>query len=301
MPAAEQSRIILEAARQHFTHHPLDLIRGLLKGQVLGPLKTFNWIARLAFMGAAGDSLRIFSPAVGSVIPIVFAGFLWCQLRSRRRVASVNSDARWFFIWFLIGYVVSIPFIYEDGGLRVHAPIFPFVAYMLVWLLLPPSAASERDLSGPNANRLLAGSLALGVILLGLLGWISVAHPMIHDRIPLVAGSGENTTLLWFEPGWPHCDLRKFERSAGDDRPRRFSGVYPDGEYGSGEIRQIAGRGGLYLGYDAGARDWKAIHTDQAVGVLNKVEVESEHHSADTDPRSREFYEADSVQIISTK
>jgi hypothetical protein len=222
---------------------------------------------------------------------------------SHRRIASVNGDVRLFCIWFLIGYVTSIPFFYEDGGLRLHAAILPLVGYMLVWVLLPPSATSEHDLSDHSANRLRAGLLVLGFTPLGLLGWISLVHPMSHsfDRIPESAGLGENTILLRLKPGWPQCDLRKFERAAGDDKPRWFSGAYPEGNYRTEEVREIAGRGSLYLGFDAGAHDWKAIQTDRAVGVLNKVEVESERHDADTDSMSRDFYAADSVQIIGTK
>jgi hypothetical protein len=301
LPEAEQSRVVLEAARQHFAQHPLDLARGLIKGQVLGPLKTFNQIARLAFLGAAADPLRIVSPAVGMIIPLIFAAILWCLLVSQRRVASVTGDVRHFCIWFLIGYVTSIPFFYEDGGLRLHAAILPFVAYVLVWVLLPPSAATENNLSDHNADRLLAGSLVLGFTPLGLLGWICLVHPVSHSfaRIPGSASLGEDTIVLWFKPGWPQCDLRKFKRAAGPDKPRWFSGAYPDGTYRSEAVREIAGRGNLYLGFDAGAHDWKAIHTDQAVGLVNKVQVASGRYGADVDSTSR-VYAADSVQIIGT-
>ena len=300
---AEQSRVVLGAARQHFAQHPLDLARGLIKGQVLGPLKTFNEIARLAFLGAAADPLRIFSPAAGMIIPLVFALLLWCQLISQRRLASVTGDVRRFCIWFLLGYVTSIPFFYEDGGLRLHAAILPFVAYALVWMLPPASTATEPGRLDHNANRLLAGSLVLGFIPLGLLGWISLAHPMSpsFDRVPRSASSGEDTIVLWLKPGWPRCELGKFERAAGDNKPRWFSGAYPDGIYRSEEVRGIAGRGNLYLGFDASAHDWKAIHTDQAVGLLNKVEVEPRHQGGHVDLPQEDFYTADSVQIIGTK
>jgi hypothetical protein len=179
----------------------------------------------------------------------------------------------------------------------------PFVAYALVWMLLPPSTAPEPDRLDHNANRLLAGALALGFIPLGLLGWISLAHPMSprFARVPRSASLGEDTIVLWLKPGWPRCELGKFERAAGDNKPRWFSGAYPDGIYRSQEVRGIAGRGNLYLGFDASAHDWKAIHTDQAVGLLNKVEVEPRQQGGHVDLPLEDFYAADTVQIIGTK
>jgi hypothetical protein len=302
LPEGEQSRVILQAARQHFARHPLDLARGLIRGLILGPLQTFFQIARLAFLGATADPLRIFPIHVTMVIAVVFGALLWCQLISRRRVASVNGDARLFCIWFLIGYVTSIAFFYKDGGLRIHAAILPFVAYALVWVVLPPGAATENDLSDHNADRLLTGSLVLGFTSLALLGWICLVHPMNHsfERIPGSASSGEDMMVLWFKPGWPQCDLRKFE-ATGDDKPRWFSGVFPDGTYQTEDFRGIAGRGNLYLGFDAGTRGWRAIHTEHAVGLQNKVEIESGRNGGHPDSMSRAFYAADSVQIIGAK
>jgi hypothetical protein len=303
LPEAEQSHVILEAARQHFSQHPVDLAWGLSKGLVLGPLKTFNQIARLAFLGAAADPLRIISRGASIVMFVGFAGVLWCQLISRRRVVSINGDVRLFCIWVLIGYVISIPFFYEDGGLRLHAAILPVIAYMLVWVLLPPSAASENTLSNNNADRLLAGTTVFGLTLLGLLGWICLIHPRSQnfDLIPAFKRLEENKITFWYKPGWPQCDLRNFEGAAGDNRPRLFSGAIPDDNYRSAGIREIAGQGNLYFGYDAGAREWKIIHTDEVVGLLNKVEVESGARGAYRDARYRDFYAAQSVQVVGAK
>jgi hypothetical protein len=57
----------------------------------------------------------------------------------------------------------------------------------------------------------------------------------------------------------------------------------------------------LYFGFDAGAREWKIIHTDKVVGLLNKVEVESGARGAYRDAKYRDFYAAQSVQVVGAK
>jgi hypothetical protein len=298
---AARSRVILEAARQRFTQRPLDLARGLIEAQVLGPLHTFAQIARLAFLGVAGDPLGIIPPAVSIVIFAGFAGVLCCQLIRRKRAASINGDVRRFFIWFLLGYLLSIPFFYKDGGLRLHAAILPVVAYILVWVLQPANAVQEDPLSNDHADRLLAGTTVVGFALLALMGWICLLHPRSHnfDLIPASNSLEQNKIMFWFKPGWPQCDLRNFEGPAGDNKPRWLSGAIPDDNYRSAGIREIAGHGNLYFGFDAGARQWKMIHTDRPVGLLNEVELAN--RSDYRDKKYRDFYAAESVQIIGSK
>ena len=300
---AERSHIILEASWQHFKEHPVDLGRGLVEGQVLGPLQTFAQMARLGFLGAAGDPLRIIPPAAIIVISLGFAGVLWCQFVSRRHVVSMNGDFRLFWILIFVGYLISIPFFYKDGGLRLHAAILPVISYMFVWLLLPPSTASENTLSNSNADRLLAGTTVFGFVLLALLGWISLIHPKSHqfDLLPVNKSFEENKIMFRFKPGWPQCDLRNFGRVLGDNRPRWFSGAIPDDDYRSAGIREISGRGNLYFGFDASERVWKIIHTDKPVGLLNEVEVGSGSHDGYRDNKYRDFYSAETVQVIGAK
>jgi hypothetical protein len=303
LPEAERSHIILEASGQHFREHPVDLVRGLAEGQVLGPLQSFAQMARLAFLGAAGDPLRLIPPVAIIVISLCFAGVLGCQWVSRTHVVSSNSDSRLFCILFAIGYFISIPFFYKDGGLRLHAAIVPVISYMLVWALLPGGAARENTLSNCNADRLLAGTTVFGFVLLGLVGWISLIHPKSDkfDLIPVFKSFEGDNIMFRFRPGWPQCDLRSFERVLGDKRPRWFSGAIPDDDYRSAGIREISGQGNLYFGFDAGARDWKIIHTDEPVGSLNKIDLGSGSHDGYRDNKYRDFYTAESVQVIGAK
>jgi hypothetical protein len=301
LPEAERSHLILEASWQHFRAHPVDLVRGLAKGQVLGPLQSFAQMARLAFLGAAGDPLKIIPAAAIIAISFLFAGVLWCQWVLRRHVGT--STFRLFWILILLGYLVSIPFFYKDGGLRLHAAMLPVTSYVLVWLLLPPGATSGNALSKGNADRFLAGTAAFGFVLLGLLGWISIIHPRSYnfEPLPVVKNIDENKIMFRFEPGWPQCDLRKFERVLGGSRPRWFSGAIPDDDYRSEGIRQIVGQGNLYFGFDSGAHDWKIIHTDKPVGLLNEVEAEPRSHANYRGDKYRDFYSAKTVQVIGAK
>ena len=146
VPEAEQSHVIMQASWRHFTEHPFDLAWGLAKGQVLGPVQTFAQIVRLAFLGAAADPLRIIPPAAIIIISLCFAGVLWCRWVSRARVLSGNGNVRLFCMLFLVGYLVSIPFFYKDGGLRLHAAVLPALSYLLVWVLLPPAYRQARIL-----------------------------------------------------------------------------------------------------------------------------------------------------------
>jgi hypothetical protein len=303
LPEAERSHIILEASWQHFKEHPVDLIRGLVEGQALGPIQTFAQMARVAFLGAAGDPLRIIPPTAIIVISLGFAGVLWCQWVSKRRVVSMTSDFRRFWIWVLIGYLISIPFFYKDGGLRLHAALLPVISYMFVWLLRPPAAAGENTLSNSKADRLLAGTTVFSFVLLGLLAWISLIHPKSHrfDLLPVDKSFEENKIMFRFKPGWPQCDLRNFARVLGDNRPRWFSGAIPDDDYRSAGIREISGQGNLYFGFDADERVWKIIHTDKPVGLLNKVEIGAGSYDSYRGNKYRDFYSAETVQVIGSK
>jgi hypothetical protein len=295
----QRSHVILEASKLHFKEHPADLAKGLIKAQVLGPLQTFAQLVRLAFLGAAGDPLRIIPPAAIVAGWMLFAGVLACQWASRKRGLRASGNFRSFCVLFLIGYLTSIPFFYIDGGLRLHAAVLPIVSYMLVRVLLPPpDTVGENALSGNSAGRVLAGTTAFGCVLVGLVGWISLAHPKSRnfEPIPVTESAGENKMIFRFEPGWPQCDLRGFEHRAGDNKPRWFSGAIPDDGYRSAGIREIAGQGHLYFGFDAGERVWKIVHTDQRVGLLNKVEVRS--HEGDREKIYRDFYSAEDVQVI---
>jgi hypothetical protein len=300
LPEAEQSHVILEASRQYFTEHPLDLVWGLTKAQVLGPLQSFAQITRLAFLGAVGDPLKIVPPAAIIVISFWFAGVLLCQWISKRSVVSGNGDRRRFFNWILLGYLLSIPFFYKDGGLRIHAAMLPIISYLLVWALLPASSASENALLDANANRFLAGTSVFGFVLLGLLGWISIIHPKSRhfDLLPFPRISEAHKMVFRFEPGWPQCDLRNFERVLDDKRPRWFSGAIPDDNYRSEGIKDIAGQGNLYFGFDASTRDWKIVHTDKPIGLQNKIQISPGNRNGYRDNKYRDFFSAETVEVI---
>jgi hypothetical protein len=302
LPEAERSRVILAASRQHFEEHPIDLVRGLIKGQFLGPVQSFAQIVRLAFLGAAGDPLRIIPPAAIIVISLCFAGILSCRWLSKAPAHASPADDRFrlFCIWFLGGYLVSIPFFYQDGGLRLHAVVLPVLSYMLVRALLAAGAPSEDDLSKDNAIWLRAGALAFGFGLLGLLGWISLAHPKSRDFDLDVAPASfeQNKMTFQFKPGWPQCDLRNFDPPRARGRLHWFSGAIPDDDYRSAGLGQISGRGRLYFGFDTGARDWKIIHTDQPVGLLNRVTIGARSHGEHRDNIYRDFYSAETVEVI---
>jgi hypothetical protein len=300
---ADRSRVILEASRQHFKMHPIDLAQGLIKGQMLGPLQTFSQIARLAFLGAAGDPLKLIPSSAIVVISLFFAGILWCRWISKKRMSSTDRDFRVFYVLVLAGYLVSIPFFYKDGGLRLHAAILPIISYMFIWVLLPAGANGDNGLSNGNAYRLLASTTVFGFILIGSMAWISLAHPKDQhfDPLPVSRSLTGDKIEFRFKPHWAECDLRKFERVPSTSRPRWFSGAIPDDDYRSKGIREIAGQGYLYFGYDASAREWRIIHTSQPLGLINIIKLESESYNRYRDNRYRDFYSAETVQTNGEK
>lgn len=299
LPAGERSRIVLQAARQHFADQPLDLARGILKGQIFGPLQSFAQLARLAFLGAAGDPLRLVAPAEITAVSVFFACILAVQWARRRRTVAPNRSWRVFFLWLLLGYLLSIPFYYRDGGLRVHAAVFPAIAYLLVWLLLPPGNAPPDSGADVRGERISASTLGFGLVLLMSLGWLILIHPKssTFDRLPSAEGISDRTLLFLFNPGWPQADLSNFPPGGGDGRLRWFSGAMPDDEYRSAGIREISGHGYLYFGFDEATQIWKIIHTDRPIGLLNQIEVKSGRNQG----KYRDFYTAERVQVITAR
>jgi uncharacterized membrane protein len=297
LPEGERAHIILQASWRHVKEHPADLVRGLAESQVVGPLQTFAQIARLAWLGAAGDPLRIIPASVIVAVCLLFAGVLVCQWAGKKQPLNVRGNVRLFFAWYLAGYLVSIPFFFRDGGLRLHAAILPVVSYLLVWILLPAWAAGDDSLTRGRADRLLWGASTYGFALIGLVAWIVLAQPRSAQFGLLAAppSAPDGTIEFRFQSGWPSCDLRKFAHSPADPKPRWFSGLIPDDGYRSAGLREIAGRGHLYFGFDEGARIWKIVRADDLAGPLNLIEVD---HTERSDGRYRDFYSAKSTQAI---
>jgi hypothetical protein len=301
LPEAGQAAVVLQAAKQHFLQRPWDLVLGLAKGQVLGPVKSLNQATRQAFLGADGDPLRLVSPAISILIFMAFVAVICVQLMSRG-AAATNSDVRLFALWFLLGYLLSIPFFYEDGGVRLHAAVLPFLAYLFVWLMLLPSPVTEYVLTTANAHRLAVVSMVLSCALGGTLGCMLVlTRGGNFAPLPRFGSATGNTMIFLFKPGWPQCDLRKFEKTTGEHRPLWFSGVIPDYNDRAQALREIAGRGNLYLGVDAGAREWKAIHTDADLGLLTEMQTESAGDSRQREAKYGDYDEASVVRIVDTK
>jgi hypothetical protein len=300
LPDAERSHVVLEAAKRHFNQRPSDLARGLVKGQALGPLQTFFQIVRLAFLGAAGDPLRIIPSLAIVVLSVYFALVLLCPWTLKSHGTPASKELRVFCTWMLLGYLISIPFFYKDGGLRLHAALLPLVSYMLLWVLLRPAVAAESALSGNAADRLLAGTTAFAVTLLVLGSWISLTHPQGRqfNSIPVAKNPANGTIQLWFKPGWPQCDLRRFAYTPVDDRPRWFSGAIPDDDYRSAGIRDISGKGDLFFGFDPAERKWRIIHSEERLGLLNSIRLGSNNQSLHPDNKYRDYYSAETVEII---
>jgi hypothetical protein len=294
LPEAERAHIVLQASWSHVKQHPADLVRGLIKSQAVGPLQTFAQISRLAWLGAAGDPLRIIPAGVIAAICLLFAAVLSCRLAAKSRPLSIHGDARLFFVWYLAGYVLSIPFFFKDGGLRLHAAILPVVSYLLVWIMLPAESA-DHSVSSGRADRLLWGASAAGFCLIALVGWIILGHPRGPHFDPFAAPrtAADGRMMFRFDSGWPACDLSKFPPSSGDGKPHWFSGPIPDDDYRSAGLREIAGRGHLYFGFDAGARIWRIIRADELAAPVSLIEIDRNEHS---DGRYRDFYSAESVQ-----
>jgi len=296
---AERSHVITEASWRRFKDHPTYLVRGLVMGQIVGPVQTFAQMVRLAFLGAAGDPLRIISPVIIVVICGLFAGVLLCRAAARRTTLSLDGDFRLFCTYFLAGYLLSIPFFFRDGGLRLQAPVMPVLMYMIVRALLPPAAVTEAGLADANGSRLLAATGTLGIFLLGCMGLSTLEHPSSHrfDASGKPRGMADSRILFRFAQGWPQCDLSHFDRPA-DGKPRWFSGAIPDDNYRSAAIREIAGKGRLYFGVDVAARDWKILYADRAIGQLNLIELDAARDDPKLEGMYRDYASAKTVDII---
>ena len=257
-----------------------------------------NWHG-LHFWSCRRSTGRLVAPAEITAVSVFFACILAVQWARRRRTVAPNRSWRVFFLWLLLGYLLSIPFYYRDGGLRVHAAVFPAIAYLLVWLLLPPGNAPPDSGADVRGERISASTLGFGLVLLMSLGWLILIHPKssTFDRLPSAEGISDRTLLFLFNPGWPQADLSNFPPGGGDGRLRWFSGAMPDDEYRSAGIREISGHGYLYFGFDEATQIWKIIHTDRPIGLLNQIEVKSGRNQG----KYRDFYTAERVQVITAR
>lgn len=141
--------------------HPWLLIAGLAKA--LRYSTTHFPFDLLTLLGNASDGLspssRFQTALVGLLlVPALIYGLL---ALTQRRPASLDPF-QIFLVFQLIGFIASLPFFYEDGGIRLTAATFPFSAAIIAVIL---AASAHSSISARGDDFQIETSLATGLVL----------------------------------------------------------------------------------------------------------------------------------------
>ena len=173
---AHVSAFLYQKALESIAHNPLLLVTGLAKS-VSECLITFPahllWLLADASDGASPWQLNhVLVPALLLASPLLYGTFC---LATRRRKSV--GQFHYFLFFHLAFFVASLPFFYLDGGIRLVAATFPFLAAAIALIVegCKPVASTPRAI--PKA-------LCMAVIVLGLtIVASSLITPMIGRRL----------------------------------------------------------------------------------------------------------------------
>lgn len=145
---AQVATFLYQRAFETIISNPLLLVTGLAKGllqsTVYFPLHLLRLLADASDGGAPWKLIHAVVPAAVLAPAMIYGVF---RLAFERR--TVFSQFHLFLFFQVVGFVASLPFFYHDGGIRLTAATFPFLAAALAMIL---AACKTARTSPPATN-----------------------------------------------------------------------------------------------------------------------------------------------------
>jgi hypothetical protein len=170
--------VLYRRAFETILSNPLLLVIGLAKSFLLSaiyfPLHFFRLLADASDGGSPWKKIHVVVTAGLLVPPTVYGLF-----RSASRKRATLDRFHLFMIFQMTGFVASLPFFYYDGGIRLTAATFPFLAAAVAMILAAckSAQASKKSVEVLPIQNYIGISLGLAVVA------VSLTVPM-YSRTP---------------------------------------------------------------------------------------------------------------------
>jgi len=210
MSEAAKSAFVYDKALSLVTSEPLSLFKGLLKNLLMSPVIFVGQMIRvLAEQSDGSTAYSKLNFIIGSVV--IVPSFLWGSMRFIRNRQSEAKGIFVLLLCFLLGFLLSLPFFYMDGGVRLTAATYPFVAAILTmatlgWRNIPVNSVPHLKTSGYKIWMPMI--LGLSMILAAMVGPM-VGHWII-EKPQVTKGScqdGEQQIVMRLGNGAAYLDI----------------------------------------------------------------------------------------------
>lgn len=220
-PAANE--LLYQLALDHIVHEPWLLAKALVVGLVhtLHFGKHLLSVVILGREGSMDPKIRIDALHLAMIlIPVLLVRLVQIYRRDR------NAPYIQLLLYAMIGVLLSIPIVYQGGGFRLLAPVFPWIGICLAlttaaWgepdpvVMVPESPAASDGIVPLRRVALGLGVFFLGSALVGpAIGPRIRSHPPILDPTLSSCPSSQQGSVLHFHPGMAMVAMGDRERSA---------------------------------------------------------------------------------------
>jgi hypothetical protein len=135
MSEAAGNAFVYDKALSLVMSEPLLLFQGLLKNLLMSPIYFFGHMIRVLVEQSDGSTaFSKLNYIIGAAV--ITPTFLWGSVRFIRNRQSETRGLFVLLLCFLLGFLLSLPFFYMDGGVRSTAATYPFVAAIFAMALL---------------------------------------------------------------------------------------------------------------------------------------------------------------------
>jgi len=253
LPESAAAKFIYQQAWERFTSAPWLAVKAVAVGMVVEPLRYLAQMARLLFLGSDGD-LKVPAVLVALVaLPlalVVGMGLIrWMKSERSPELAAL-------FGYFWLGFWLSLPFFYMDGGIRSVAATHPLAAATIVLALFRPT--SRFPTSGwRGASVLLVAVAAILVVVVVSMPALMPSKPAQQQAaITWSCPDGERAVRIRMDGGTPRVEMRLLSPMGPPCTGLcEFSAVPPTNE-GRGLFNQLRYPKNFALVYDAVSDSW---------------------------------------------
>jgi hypothetical protein len=205
---AQIAAILYRKTFESILSNPLLMVVGLSRTLSLSLLYFPPGLLRL--IGEAIDGGTPFSLIPSALVtallvpPLLYGTWrLWTQR------PFVLDPIHWFFLFQLIGFIVSLPFFYLDGGIRLTAATFPFTAAAIALILAACKSVSvllktvpTRSASYPAAA--IAVIIVVGSLVAPQISWMRSSEPGTE---PITCEQGDQQVRVLVGAGTAHVNI----------------------------------------------------------------------------------------------
>ncbi len=282
---ADRVAFIYGQALEKIKANPVVLLRAYITGLAtypvnlivdLGYILISAWYSLGLSLSKAQRTIVLGAIFFGSAV-VLGAGFFRAIYRQRA------NRLVWLILISLIGIVLSLPIIYQDGGIRVQAATMPFIA--AVFSLAIYGATKQKLISQESLHRdaeernWFGPTIYGGLLILAIIGGPAIAGQLSHKPIvksTRTCSQNEHEMLMRVGPGSAHVTVVSDEQIGRSFAPLIKESVFrktPEGRR-KGNMYEFEVPMTIIMGYDYLSKNRKYLLAPQNF-VGNHIEYKS--------------------------